>query len=129
MTRTLHVTNLSPTTSPRDLRDLFSRAGHVAAITVVRDGITGRDRRVAYVHMQSDDGATAAVARFHQHRLLGRTLNVSAGPPDAGASGTSHAPLEAMLPPTRTERAGDGTLDDSTAMADDDDAGADRNAS
>jgi RNA recognition motif-containing protein len=102
MTRTLHVTNFSPATSPQDLRDLFSQAGHVAAITVVRDGIMGRESRVAYVDMQSHDGAEAAVARFHRYRLEGELLDVSASPPEAGANGkVAPSPLEAVPPRSR----------------------------
>ena len=76
MNRKLDVANLAPTTDLRELRELFSQAGQVAALTIVRDGISGRVQRVAYLEMESHDGARAAVARFDQYPFHGQMLTV-----------------------------------------------------
>ena len=76
MNRKLYVANLATATVSQELEELFSQAGQVLAITVVRDDITGRERKVAYVEMRSHDGARAAVARFDQYPLRGLPLTV-----------------------------------------------------
>jgi RNA recognition motif-containing protein len=90
MNRKLDVGNLSPTTDLRELRELFSQAGQVAALTVVRDGISGRVQRLAYLEMESHDGAQAAVARFDQYPFRGQMLTVSERRPDALADEDQH---------------------------------------
>jgi RNA recognition motif-containing protein len=82
MNRKLDVGNLSPTTDQRELQELFSQAGQVVALTVVRDGISGRVQSVAYLEMESHDGAQAAVDRFDHYPLRGRMLTVSERRPD-----------------------------------------------
>ncbi len=86
MNRTLYVANLSPTMSQRELQVLFSQVGEVTTVVVMRDEISGRERSVAYVEMQSPDDAQAAVARFDQYAYRGRTLAVSNHDADAGDS-------------------------------------------
>ena len=85
MNRKLDVGNLSPTTDQRALRELFSQAGQVAALTIVRDGISGRVQQVAYLEMESHEGAQAAVARFDRYPFRGQRLTVSERRPDAPA--------------------------------------------
>ena len=83
MNRKLDVGNLSPTTDQRELQELFSQAGRVVALTIVRDGISGRVQSVAYLEMESHDGAQAAVARFDHYPFRGQMLTVSERRPDA----------------------------------------------
>jgi RNA recognition motif-containing protein len=77
MNRSLYVTNLTQDARAVELQELFGEAGQVSAVTVVRDDVTGRQRSVAYVEMQSEDGARAVVARFDQHQLHGAPLTIS----------------------------------------------------
>jgi RNA recognition motif-containing protein len=76
MNRKLFVANLSIEARAAELQALFSQAGEVAAVTLVRDDAAGRERSVAYVEMQSEDGARAVVARFDHHQLHGVPLTV-----------------------------------------------------
>lgn len=83
MGRRLYVGNLPFKTTNEDLTALFSQAGPVADVQVMRDLATGRARGFAFVEMATDDGAQKAIADFHQYSLDGRALVVNEARPRA----------------------------------------------
>jgi RNA recognition motif-containing protein len=86
----LYVGNLPYKTTDEDLRALFSQAGAVDNVTVMRDGVTGRARGFGFVEMAADEDAQKAIAQFHQFALDGRALVVNeARPKTAGGGGRS----------------------------------------
>ena len=76
MGRRLYVGNLPYSTTDEELNGLFSRAGQVESVRVMRDMATGRARGFAFVQMGSDEDAQRAITEFHQFQLDGRALVV-----------------------------------------------------
>ncbi len=81
MGRRLYVGNLPYSTTDEDLNGLFSRAGTVETVRVMRDMATGRARGFAFVQMATDEEAQRAVSEFHQYQLDGRALVVNEARP------------------------------------------------
>ena len=81
MGRRLYVGNLPYSTSEDQLTELFSRAGNVDNVRVMRDMATGRARGFAFVEMSSDDEAQKAITELHEHQLDGRALVVNEARP------------------------------------------------
>ena len=83
MGRRLYVGNLPYSATEDQLTELFSRAGKVDSVRVMRDMATGRARGFAFVEMGSDEDAQKAVSEFHEFRLEGRALVVNEARPKA----------------------------------------------
>ncbi|HEX2454852.1 MAG TPA: RNA-binding protein [Vicinamibacterales bacterium] len=81
MGRRLYVGNLPYSATEDQLTDLFSRAGKVDSVRVMRDVATGRARGFAFVEMSSDDEAQKAISEFHEYQMEGRALVVNEARP------------------------------------------------
>jgi RNA recognition motif-containing protein len=81
MGRRLYVGNLPYSSSEDQLTELFSRAGKVESVRVMRDMATGRARGFAFVEMSSDEEAQKAISELHEHQLEGRALVVNEARP------------------------------------------------
>jgi len=87
MNRKLYVGNLPFSTEEGSLETLFGEAGPVESVRVMRDMATGRARGFAFVEMQTEDGARAAIERFNNSELDGRRLTVNEARPQVPRSG------------------------------------------
>src|SRR6185436_17759830 len=88
MGRRLYVGNLPYTTGEAELQELFSRAGTVESVRVMRDAATGRARGFAFVEMATDEEAQKAASELNQFQMGGRALTVNeARPKPEGRSG------------------------------------------
>ena len=89
MGRRLYVGNLPYTTDDAELQELFSKAGTVESVRVMRDPATGRARGFAFVEMSTDEEAQKAASELNQFQMGGRALTVNeARPkPDGGFGG------------------------------------------
>jgi RNA recognition motif-containing protein len=88
MGRKLYVGNLPYSASEQDLQDLFSQAGAVDSVNVMRDMATGRARGFAFVEMGSDADAQKAIDQFNNTDFGGRNLTVNeARPKVSGGAG------------------------------------------
>ncbi|MFN7977755.1 MAG: RNA-binding protein [Vicinamibacterales bacterium] len=87
MGRRLYVGNLPYSATDEDLTELFSRAGAVATVHVMRDQATGRARGFAFVEMTTDEGAQAAVEQLHEFQMNGRALVVNEARPKPAGGG------------------------------------------
>ncbi len=87
MGRRLYVGNLPYTTGEAELQELFSRAGTVESVRVMRDAATGRARGFAFVEMSTDDEAQKAATEFNQYQLGGRSLTVNEARPKPQGGG------------------------------------------
>jgi RNA recognition motif-containing protein len=87
MSRKLYVGNLPYEATENDLQELFSKAGAVETVTVMRDRSTGRARGFAFVEMGSDDEAQAAIRDLNAVELGGRSLTVNEARPQAERGG------------------------------------------
>jgi RNA recognition motif-containing protein len=87
MGRRLYVGNLPYKATEEELTQLFSQAGPVASVQVMKDAMTGRARGFAFVEMATEEGAQKAVADFHQYQLGGRALVVNEARPRTPGGG------------------------------------------
>jgi len=87
MGRKLFVGNFPYETGEAELEALFSQAGAIDTVRVMRDMTTGRARVFAFVEMQSDDDAQAAIQRFNGQDLGGRALIVNEARPKPAFAG------------------------------------------
>src|SRR4026208_1738454 len=81
MGRRLYVGNLPYTTGEAELQELFSTAGTVERVRVMRDAATGRARGFAFVEMATDEEAQKAATEFNQYQMGGRPLTVNEARP------------------------------------------------
>jgi RNA recognition motif-containing protein len=87
MARKLYVGNLPYETAEQDLQTLFSGAGTVESVNVIRDMATGRARGFAFVEMASEEEAQNAVTTLNNYSLGGRNLTVNEARPKPMGSG------------------------------------------
>ncbi len=87
MGRRLYVGNLPYKTTDEDLNALFSQAGAVESVRVMRDMATGRARGFAFVEMVSDEDAQNAISTLNNHEYGGRNLTVNEARPKPQGSG------------------------------------------
>jgi RNA recognition motif-containing protein len=87
MSRKLYVGNLPYEVGEAELQELFSRAGSVESVTVMRDQATGRARGFAFVEMSTDEAAEKAIHELNASQLGGRSLTVNEARPKASRSG------------------------------------------
>jgi len=92
--KSLFVGNIPYQISEPELEEMFSQAGAVESVTVMRDRMTGRPRGFAFVSMADDDGAQKAIQQFDGTNVGGRTIAVNEarprperGPGDFGGGG------------------------------------------
>jgi RNA recognition motif-containing protein len=87
MNRKLYVGNLPYETDEAALQELFSQAGTVDTVQVMRDRETGRARGFAFVEMASEADAQNAINQLNERPFGGRTLAVNEARPPAPRSG------------------------------------------
>jgi RNA recognition motif-containing protein len=87
MGRRLYVGNLPYSATEEQLTELFSRAGKVDSVRVMRDMATGRARGFAFVEMGSDEDAQKAISEFHEQQMEGRALVVNEARPKPEGGG------------------------------------------
>ncbi len=77
MGKKLYVGNMNYDTTEDSLRSMFSNYGEVVSVNVVADKYTGRSRGFAFVEMDTDDSAKAAIESANGQELDGRALKVA----------------------------------------------------
>jgi cold-inducible RNA-binding protein len=87
MGRRLYVGNLPYKATDEELTALFSRAGAVDNVRVMRDQATGRARGFAFVEMATDEDAQKAITEFNQYQMDGRALVVNEARPKPAGGG------------------------------------------
>src|SRR3954452_3043313 len=81
MGRRLYVGNLPYTTGEAELQELFSKAGNVESVRVMRDAATGRARGFAFVEMATDEEPQKAATDLSQFQMGRRALTVNEARP------------------------------------------------
>ena len=87
MGRKLYVGNLPYSIGEGELQELFSKAGNVETVRVMRDMATGRARGFAFIEMGSDEDAQKAITQLNNYQLGGRNLTVNEARPKPQSSG------------------------------------------
>ena len=73
----LYVGNLSFETTENDLQDLFEQHGQVAEVSLMMDRMTGKSRGFAFVTMNDNAQAQAAMTALNGKEVAGRALSVN----------------------------------------------------
>ena len=87
MGRRLYVGNLPYSTGEAELQEIFSKAGNVDSVRVMRDAATGRARGFAFVEMATDEEAQKAATELNQYQLGGRAITVNEARPKPQGGG------------------------------------------
>jgi RNA recognition motif-containing protein len=98
MGRKLFVGNFPYDTGEAELQSLFAQAGTIDTVRVMRDAATGRARGFAFIEMQSDQDAQAAIQRFNGTELGGRPLVVNEAKPKPQFGGGGEGPRHRSEP-------------------------------
>ena len=77
----LYVGNLSFESTENDLQDLFEQHGQVNEVRLMTDRMTGKSRGFAFVTMNDNAQANAAMGGLNGHELNGRPLTVNEARP------------------------------------------------
>lgn len=83
MAKNLYVGNLPPTVKENDLEILFSEAGTITSLKIMKDYYTGHCRGFGFVEMSSNDEAQGAIKRLDGYLLDGQKIKVSEARPRA----------------------------------------------
>jgi RNA recognition motif-containing protein len=81
MSTRLYVGNLSYGTSEDALRQLFTKAGTVVSVAVIKDRETGRSKGFGFVEMSSPAEAEKAISMFNGNSVDNRVLKVNLAQP------------------------------------------------
>ncbi len=81
----LYVGNLSFSTTEATLQSQFGEHGQVEEVAVITDRDTGRPRGFAFVTMNNDGEARAAIDSLNGTELDGRTITVNEARPKSNA--------------------------------------------
>jgi RNA recognition motif-containing protein len=81
MNKKLYVGNLLYEATEDNLRDLFSQAGEVTAVQVIRFADSGRSKGFGFVEMVDEESASKAIEMFHDQDFMGRKLIVNEARP------------------------------------------------
>jgi cold-inducible RNA-binding protein len=73
----LYIGNMSQETSEQDLRTMFSEAGSVGLVDVIKDRQTGKPRGFAFVTMGSQAEAEKAISMFDAKDVNTHALKVN----------------------------------------------------
>jgi len=77
----LYVGNLSYATTEDELRALFSEAGEVSSVELIKDRDTGSSKGFAFIEMGSQSAAEKAISTFNGYSLANREIKVNIARP------------------------------------------------
>ena len=87
MNKKLYVGNLTFSTTEDELRTVFESHGTVASVNVITDRETGRARGFAFVEMDEESAAEAAIRALDGTDLSGRNIRVNEAQDKRGGGG------------------------------------------
>jgi RNA recognition motif-containing protein len=90
MTTKLHIGNIPPTATDKDLENMFRQFGDVES-AVTKDPQTGLSMRCGYVEMYYDIDAETAINRLNFSQYGGRTIGVSRAAKSQSPDRQSHS--------------------------------------
>lgn len=77
MSKKLYVGNLNYNTTENDLIELFGQFGTVNSASIILDRETNRSKGFAFVELDSEEAADAAIAQLNGQEFLNRNLRVN----------------------------------------------------
>ena len=73
----LYIGNLSKSTTQEELNTLFSQAGDVALINIIKDRRSGESKGFGFVTMSAQSEADKAISMFNAYSVGDRELQVN----------------------------------------------------
>lgn len=83
----LYVGNMSYNTTEEELRTMFSEAGTVGTVDIIKDRDSGRPKGFAFITMSSQAEAEKAISLFNEKTVNDRPLTVNIARPREERSG------------------------------------------
>jgi hypothetical protein len=77
----LYVGNLAKSTTEEELKTLFSQAGAVSAVDLVKDRDNGQSKGFAFITMGEQTEADKAITMFNAYKLAEHELKVNVAKP------------------------------------------------
>jgi RNA recognition motif-containing protein len=77
----LYVGNLAKSTTEDELKTLFTQAGAVASVDMVKDRNSGESKGFAFITMGEQTEADKAISMFNAYSLADRELKVNVAKP------------------------------------------------
>ncbi|NPV41827.1 MAG: RNA-binding protein [Anaerolineae bacterium] len=77
----LYVGNLSFDTNEDELKTLFSDAGEVKSVVLIKDKFSGQSKGFGFVEMGSQEAMQNAMKMFNSYEFKGRPLKVDVAKP------------------------------------------------
>jgi RNA recognition motif-containing protein len=77
----LYVGNLAKSTTEDELKTLFTQAGAVASVDMVKDRSSGESKGFAFITMGEQTEADKAISMFNAYSLADRELKVNVAKP------------------------------------------------
>lgn len=79
----IYVGNLAYSTTEDELRDAFGEFGEVSKVNLITDKFTGQSKGFAFVEMDDNSAADAAMKALNETSMGGRNLKVNQAKPRA----------------------------------------------
>lgn len=76
MAKKLYVGNMTYSTTEDQLGELFAQYGNVMSVTIVKDRYTNQSKGFAFVEMEEEQAAEAAISALNNKNFNGRDLRV-----------------------------------------------------
>jgi len=86
-TMRLYVGNISFKATEDDLREMFSQAGEVVSVKLIKDAATGRLRGFGFVEMASEEDGKKAISMFNGQPFMDRSIVVNEAKPQEKREG------------------------------------------
>jgi len=83
----LYIGNMSYDTTEEELRTLFSEAGTVGSVDIIKDRDSGRPKGFAFITMGSQAEAEKAISMYNEKNIHDRALTVNVARPREERSG------------------------------------------
>lgn len=81
MAKKLYIGNLPFSTTDDVLNQMFAQHGAVTSARVIVDKMSGRSKGFAFVEMEADDAANAAISALNETEVEGRKITVAEARP------------------------------------------------
>lgn len=86
----IYVGNLAKSTTEDELKTLFTQAGPVALVEVIKDRDSGQSKGFAFITVNDQGTADSAIAKFNGFSLGGNELKVNIAKPKVERSGSGN---------------------------------------
>ena len=77
MSKKIYVGNMSYETTEDSIRTLFAPHGEIVSVNAIIDKMTGKSKGFAFVEMENEEEAKAAINALNGKELDGRALKVN----------------------------------------------------